>query len=378
MRHVGVGSESGTLLVGVHQAGSDVTRLLPPSALFQMHPTVKEPCLSLEPTAATEQQSTPSRSDAAEEYARKRALVASLGSAKAVKKQMHANAAAVSADALYNANALTADLAGAAEAGVPEARTARELHPLHPPFDLEATTVAGTYPREGIIPPHVWTNLEYSLLRGAAGKEEERLRLGAQRALWHPFTLHALVRYLPTQKSLRHAHMRGVLYLAYMLRFYTLRHPIKPPKPTQRRGGEERHPDALSLQIPQAPWEQLLADFTEAYAAPAGGGSGANVGGAAGRPPKRWLTATCREKLVLHVLALALTLCEGELACEALATALELTAEKCSFYLRQLGCTVSRRRANAPGAGDAPGGRVASLRVPLEFPKLSRGVQQAR
>ena len=119
-------------------------------------------------------------------------------------------------------------------------------------------------------------------------------------------------------------------------------------------------------------------DFTEAYAAPAGGGSGANVGGAAGRPPKRWLTATCREKLVLHVLALALTLCEGELACEALATALELTAEKCSFYLRQLGCTVSRRRANAPGAGDAPGGRVALLRVPLEFPKLSRGVQQAR
>ena len=110
-----------------------------------------------------------------------------------------------------------------------------------------------------------------------------------QRALWPPFTLHALVRHLPTQKSLRHAHMRKVLYLAYMLRFYTLRHPIKPPKPAQRRrraGGDEayeHHPDALSLQIPQAPWEQLLADFTEVYTAPAGGGSGADAGGAARR-----------------------------------------------------------------------------------------------
>ena len=55
---------------------------------------------------------------------------------------------------------------------------------------------------------------------------------------------------------------------------------------------------------------------------------------------------------------------DGRLSCAALAASLSLTEEKTAFYLRQLGCSIE---------GKGSGGKVAVLKLPLTFPKLSRG-----
>jgi hypothetical protein len=47
----------------------------------------------------------------------------------------------------------------------------------------------------------------------------------------------------------------------------------------------------------------------------------------------------------------------------ALAATLGLTEQKVGFYLKQLGCVVEK----------AGGGKVGVLRLPLQFPKASRG-----
>jgi hypothetical protein len=53
----------------------------------------------------------------------------------------------------------------------------------------------------------------------------------------------------------------------------------------------------------------------------------------------------------------------GRLRCDALAATLGLTEQKVGFYLKQLGCVVEK----------AGGGKVGVLRLPLQFPKASRG-----
>ena len=127
-------------------------------------------------------------------------------------------------------------------------------------------------------------------------------------------------------------------------------------------------PIAQQLLIPLAPWEQLLADFTEALAA-AGAPPSAQAGGAAGS--KRQITRTCREKLCLYALTLGLMLGRGKLPAASLAPALGLTEQKTSFYLKQLGCKVDKVRALGDGASERTS--VATLTLPIQFPKLNRG-----
>jgi hypothetical protein len=212
-------SVGGTLLIGVHKRGTDYVRLLQPGALFPMRLSVKEPQVPLtppEPAAPAE-----GANRAAENYAQKRKLVSTLGAARAVKKQKQLESAAVSAGAVFNSASLGADIAGAAQAAedaAPTERTARELHPLHPPFDLEATTLENAYPRTGIIPSHVWAVLPFARLKDAAKSAEERLHLAAKPALWPAYVLDQLAHSLPSEKSARHAHMRVLLYLTYVLR----------------------------------------------------------------------------------------------------------------------------------------------------------------
>ena len=107
-----------------------------------------------------------------------------------------------------------------------------------------------------------------------------------------------------------------------------------------------------------------VADFTEPSKGGKGGGP-APVG-------RRELTPALRQKLIMHVLALALMIGDGTLVASAIAGALELTPERCSFYLKQLGCKVK-----VSGSGEAKV-RTAILDVPLTFPKTSQGPTKGR
>ena len=77
------------------------------------------------------------------------------------------------------------------------------------------------------------------------------------------------------------------------------------------------------------------------------------------------MTPRLREKLYLYAHTLAMALGEGTLACASLAPTLGLTEEKCAFYLKQLGCKVDKKKKDEA--------RLATLPLPLSFPKLGRG-----
>lgn len=361
----------GTLLVGVHDKTTGLTRVVPASSVFVMQQTIKEPRVSFEPPAAAEEMQTYG--------AQKRQLISTLGAAKARKKQDNQAAAAVNANAVFNAATLSADIASAAEAShaaaaLPESqRNEAEMRPLHPPFDMSATTVAQAYPRSGLIPEYVWLGIDYTSLKELSKSTAKRDQaVSAAPQLWPAYIIDALDDPLPSEKGARHAHLKQLTFLTYMLRFITISGPIKPKKRDAGRGDYQQ--DAAKLQIPLAAWDQLLAQYTEldlrdgmpiqAEDGPDGGG-----GAQSGRAPKRLLTRTCREKLCLHVLTLALVLRDGRLPCAALASSLALTEEKCAFYLKQLGCTVEAKHQAS---------RVAVLKLPLTFPKLSRGGPTSR
>ena len=365
---------SGTFLIGIRQPASNSVKLVPASAFFQMQQSVKSPQveLTVTQTAATVDPAT----RAAEQYAQKRKLVATLGSAKALKKQRLQDATAVNADAVFNAATLQTDILDAAQAAAdaaPAERPARELHPLHPPFDLDATSLAGAYPRSGMIPAHVWATLEYNLLKEGSKSAEARVRMGQQPELWPAPVLAALSAPLPDEKSARHAHLRLLLYLTYVLRFSSLRQAIKPRRQgAQHAGGSscDHHPLAAQLLIPFAAWEQLLVDFTEVFV-PEGAPPAALQAGTPAAAQKRSITRTCREKLCLWALTLGLLLGNGKLPTAALASTLQLTEQKAAFYLKQLGCKVDKARD--PSSEDGGKVAVASLPLPLTFPKLGRG-----
>lgn len=357
----GTGAQKGgTLLIGIHRKGSGTVRLLPASTLFVMKPQVKSPHVNLDPPT-----SSSSEVAGAEGAARKRRLVTELGSSKARKKQKAIAAGAVSAGAVLDRDALSTDIVGAASASAAAAaspgaqRSAADLHPLHPPFDLSATTVSTAYPRARMVPDHVWSALDHKALREASKSAEARASLSQKGALFPSFIIAKLGESMPASKSDRAELLRGLLYLCQMLRFNSLHASIKPNRPGSGSGSEP-HPDAAKLELPFASWGQLLADFTEPETPMEGAPPPLP-----GAPTRRRITPPLREKLCMHVLAFALVLCHGELPCDALATSLALTEQKCAFYLKQLGCTVTRGRNG--GAG------VAKLGLPLTFPKLSRG-----
>ena len=86
----------------------------------------------------------------------------------------------------------------------------------------------------------------------------------------------------------------------------------------------------------------------------------------------RELTPALRQKLIMHILALALMIGNGTLVASTIASSLELTQERTCFYLKQLGCNVK-----ASGSGEAKQ-RTAMLNVPLTFPKASQGPPKSR
>ena len=389
MRYTGVdyGSEasaaraSGALLVGVHEKSTGKVSIVPASSLYLMKPSVKQPRVSLVPGAASSSGSAP----AATAAATKRDLVESLGAAKALKKQRQLQQAAVKVDAIFNASSLGSDIKTAADAadnaGAGPDRSARDLHPLHPPFNAEATTLAAAYPRSGLVPEALWKVLDYSPLKALAKSAEQRDKFASEPGdLWPAFVLAELGAPLPADKSARHERMKLLAFLTHLLRFATLRAVIKPKRRNvglgaadSAEGHNDDHPDARRLRLPSTSWERLLAEYTE----PAWSKDGAPPQAAAGddedadevaKPAARKITPSMRDKIALHVFTLGLHLGGGQLACAALASSLGLTEERCVFFLRQLGCHVKRMG----------GAKVAVLQLPLEFPKLSRGAPQQR
>ena len=170
MRYAGVdhGREAkaakaaGSLMIGIHNPETGAVRLLPPSALFVMEPSVRDPRMSLEAPATAASAAAGSIEALREGAARKRELVATLGSAKALKKQKATAATAVSAESVFNTTSLGADIAGAADAAdaAPHVGlTTADRHSLHPLFNLDATSVADAYPRAGLIPDVVWAEV---------------------------------------------------------------------------------------------------------------------------------------------------------------------------------------------------------------------------
>lgn len=355
----GAGAKAaGSLLIGVHRKGSDTVRLLPAAQLFVMRPSVKAPKVSLEPPA------TAGSNPVGAEYAsRKRQLVTELGAAKARKKQKAVETGAVSASAVLDSGALENDISGAASAvaAAPAIEfSQREMHALHPAFELGATSIAAAYPPSGFAPEHVWEALDHKSMRQASKSVEERERLAAEPTLFPPFILATLAGKLPSDKVARTLLLRATLYLTHMLRFSTLQSAIAPTRARASAGGsDDGHPDAKMLRLPAESWQQLLADFTEPIPPREGAPPPAP-----GAPAKRRITPPLREKLCMYALALALVhVCDGQLRCDALAATLGLTEEKCAFYLKQLGCVVEK----------VAGAKTGVLRLPLTFPKASRG-----
>ena len=342
---------AGAFLIGVHHKGSGTVKLAA-AQLYVMKPAVKAPKVSLEPP----EEFSVTISSGAEYNDRKRQLVSQLGAAKARKRQRVADTGAVSSNAVLDALALNADISGAArEAADKPVVELSEIkrHPLHPPFDLAATSAAHAYPRSSFAPDRVWDSLDYKPLRAASKSAEELEKLAAEPTLFPPYVLGLLAGKLPGDKLARTHLLRATLYLTHMLRFSSLHAPIAPI-----REGSEGHPDAQRLRVPPDSWAQLLEDFTEPLSAREGEPL------REGFPTKRRVTPPLREKLAMHCLALALVhVGGGRLRCDALAATLGLTEQKVGFYLKQLGCLVEK----------AGGGKVGVLRLPLQFPKASRG-----
>ena len=332
-RHGTAAEVGGSLLIGVHQRGTGMIRLLPPSHLYAMTPTIKGARVPLGvPDAAGGDRAATSANPAAQ----KRHLVSSFGSAKAVKRQRSIAAAAVSSEAIYNATSLGGDLVTAANEAVEATQataelTARDRHALHPPFNLEATTLEGAYPLDGLVPHHVWSTLDYKPLKSAAHSQEQREAVKAQGSmLYPPFILSELAAPLPAGKTERHDALRKLLFLCYMLRFRTLQHAISPGKADVGRSEAtscDHHPDAAKLRLPLAAWQHLVAEFTEPLM-PREGMAPPATDGATSAAAKRKMTPELREKLALHSLALALLLKRGRLSTAALAADLGLTESK--------------------------------------------------
>jgi hypothetical protein len=358
MRYVGaahgregkLAQAGGTVVLGCYHKRSGTVKLLPMPRVFVMKPSIKAPLVPLEPPAEGE-----SRANLG---ATKRKLVAELGSAKALKKQRANAARIIDAEAVYNQDDLEADVSGALAAARPAAaRSQQEMHPLHPPFDLQATSVADAYPLAGIVPAPVWSTLEHKALRDAAEAGDavlDKLRKDPE-GMTPRYVIERLARPLPSDKEARKQLLRGLCYLTYLVRFSRTAGPIDPPRAGKAASSE--HPVAKKLNIPPPAWEQLLRDFTEE-----------GVGGFPDAQPvagRRRLTPPRKDKLCLHTLALALHLTGGSLPCAALAADLKLTEEKTTFYLRQLGCVLQKRAGSKE--------KLAQLKLPLTFPKLARG-----
>ena len=167
-------NEGPKLLIGVHDKRTGVVRLVAAQQLYQMKTLVKQPRLPLDPPAPDPVKLVGAEAGRAMQEGR-RALVSELGSAKAHKKQKSQLAKQISPDAVFSSANLTSDLVGLVQVEAPKPLTPQQARPLHPRFNLSATTPTEVYPREGLIPERAWSLLDVTPV-GHAGLEPQTSR----------------------------------------------------------------------------------------------------------------------------------------------------------------------------------------------------------
>ena len=363
------------LLVAEYDRSTGTVRLLPARA-YSMTASIRTPTAALERPAVRVADGDPEAGDG---YLAKRALVNELGAEKAKKRLRAAEAKRVRADAVHDQAGLAGDVTAldAAAALAPPKPSEQERKALHPRFNLGATTVADAFPRAGIVPDFIWDRLDVKELPTAAALGASNvLEVAAAAEGWPPFVLEQLRANLPgaTDAAERKRRQRGLLFLSHMAAFLALRRddrdaivPAEAPAESDNARGAVAH----CKWIPAAVWGQLYATFTEktSRGAPPAAASGDGEG-------KRAITSPMATKLYYHILALALLVTGGKITADQFAgppPALGLSLKKVQFHLRQLGCAMAKSKADAD-----KGATIATLKLPLAFPKESRGAPAAR
>jgi len=278
-----------------------------------------------------------------------------------VKKQKKILENKISGDAVYSQQGLAQDLASVQPADPEDVVSLQDQHPLHPPFNVDGKTVAEAYPRSGIIPDVVWKAISVDTLLADVSKPEALQVMESKPDMWPAFVMQKL-QVLPTAAKAKTEYLKQLRFLSYLVRFGLIGKSIKSELGTDRatrRTEAKEHPEAVKAQIDMTSWAYILHHFTEEKR----DSLGSSPGG-----PLRIMTDNMRQKLILHSLALALIIAEGTLPVASMHVPLRLTEQKCTFYLRQLGCTIQ-----------AQGGtKTAVLALPLVFPKVSRGAPQRK
>ena len=365
MRYTGTNHGRGSLagsgaaqryVLGVYRKSRGTVELYRGTETFMMHGEVKAPLVDLgveTPAAETPAADTP----ASEGGVAKQGLVSELGADRARKRQRSALAKRVEAGAVFNDATLAADVSDALiGASVPEGLTAEQERPCHPPFKLGAPSVAEAYPIDGIVPPHILRALDSKILNTAASAPPP---LPGQPTLWPPFVVkqHAA---LPAGEH--GARQKMLLYLAYMLRFRSITGPFQYIDADD--ADEKTPPLASKLSIPPLAWHQLVSDFAADTAGPARASPKAQRGAGTRR-----ITQPMAQKLAMHGLALALLASEGRLPFGGLGKAFGLTDEKCTLYLKQLGCSLEK-----VVGGQKKGEKLVVLNLPLSLPESKRRI----
>jgi len=326
------------MLVGVRKRGSEKVLLVRLAAPFVMEAAaVGAERLAASAASQAAAAAAASAAEASESQREGRegreSLVSMLGSEKARKRLQRNASKVVKADAVLGGggvNELVRSALEAADAGADAALSEQQKRPAHPRFDLAATSARAAYPREGLVPEPAWAALDAGRLDSAArstdalaGMEKDEVRF------WPALVLRVLKLGLPagsrggssTRGGDRVDTLKALLYLTYVCRFHTIKRPITPAtRPAvdggdggdglgggggASSGGEEEHPQARKLGIPMGVWRELLLAFTDAQ-----GGAVADDLGATRR-----LTATTKQKLAMHAMALAIWIGEGKGDC---------------------------------------------------------------
>mmetsp|Transcript_51530 Transcript_51530/g.118374 ORF Transcript_51530/g.118374 Transcript_51530/m.118374 type:complete len:420 (-) Transcript_51530:50-1309(-) len=327
-------SAGSTLLIGVYNKATGTVQLCRPSRLFVMHPSVKEPAVSLAAGAL-------SRST------EKRSLAAELGSEKSRKKLKAAAATRIHADLIFNQGGLEEDITTAMEASAPSGASLEEspeARPLLPPHNMEALSTRTAYPRVGLVASKIWSTLAVKWLAETSRNAASLQAMDKEKNMWPPFIMHHLRMAAADEQEL------GVLlYLTYLLRFSVASRPVFSPEEGEK-GARPRHP--LQRVTPPAVWNHIVREFSE----PLPPHAGSSV-------VHRRINDSMKHKIALHAHALALWICDGKMLSSELAASLQLPEDRCAFYLRQLGCVV------IPKAKD---GINTELKLPLQFPRIEK------
>jgi hypothetical protein len=245
---------------------------------------------------------------------------------------------------------------------------------LLPPFNEDATTVEDIYPTEGLITKEEWSALN-DIVNVAVelSKNEDERKVEKKKP--HGVGAYCLEK-LEQVGNLggsgsKHTQLvkkkcRYIMYMSILIRFYNM-------QTSFRKSAEEC---AESMSVPAEVIHRLYKDFTQRQ--DTGDGT-----------VKHLRTKFHTDKLVLHIMTLALTVEDFDLDPTPLANDLKISVPKSFQYFRELGCTTSsgkkRKASKMEETGDDDEGDDESkspassggcarvqLKAPLTFPKLKR------